>query len=165
MFYWYFLAGCWILEFIGVGFCTIWSQEKWNRHNYSGMILLSDENDYNWCNWIAKVLLFMQGVLLGLLLFPMVFKFVLRIWECSSSSANSESRTYEIGKSLIFFVSLGFILIVIVPSWMQFAQDFSVHPLLWYYFYQHITEYDACFSSMRCVINISSNWFGGNGVI
>ncbi|KAL0002343.1 hypothetical protein SO802_016124 [Lithocarpus litseifolius] len=79
----------------------------------------------------ADILVGDHEVLLGLLLFPVVFKFVLRIWECSSSSANSESRTYEIGKSLIFFASLGFILIVIIPSWMQFAQDFSVHPFLW----------------------------------
>ncbi|XP_050282621.1 dolichol kinase EVAN isoform X2 [Quercus robur] len=105
----------------------------------------------------SEIGIIIQGVLLGLLLFPMVFKFVLRIWECSSSSANSESRTYEIGKSLIFFASLGFILIVIIPSWMQFAQDFSVHPFLWvisFVFSEPLKRLSLCMYWV-CVIYVS----------
>ncbi|KAK4607523.1 hypothetical protein RGQ29_001389 [Quercus rubra] len=105
----------------------------------------------------SEISIIIQGLLLGLLLFPMVFKFVLRIWECSSSSANSESRTYEIGKSLIFFASLGFILIVVVPSWMQFAQDFSVHPLLWvisFVFSEPLKRLSLCMYWV-CVIYVS----------
>lgn len=72
-------------------------------------------------------------MLLGLLLFPAVFRFVLQMWECFLSKAPSQSRTYnEIWRSLIFFSSLGFIMIVIIPTWMEFVQDFHMHPLLWY---------------------------------
>ena len=96
---------------------------------------LSDEIDCKGCNWIAKVVLFLQGLLLGLLLLPVVFKYVVKVWECSLSRAYCEARTCnEIGRSLIFFASLGIILIVIIPLWMQFVQDFNLHPLLWYYF-------------------------------
>lgn len=100
---------------------------------------LSDENDCEECNLIAKVVLFLQGLLLGLLLLPMVFKYVVKVWECSLCGAYSEARTCnEIGRSLIFFASLGFILILIIPLWMQFVQDFNLHPFLWYYFPIHI---------------------------
>ncbi|KAK7844225.1 dolichol kinase evan [Quercus suber] len=103
----------------------------------------------------GEISIIIQGLLLGLLLFPMVFKFVLRIWEFSSSSANSESRTYEIGKSLIFFASLGFILIVVVPSWMQFAQDFSVHPLvISFVFSEPLKRLSLCMYWV-CVIYVS----------
>ncbi|XP_024027354.1 dolichol kinase EVAN-like [Morus notabilis] len=69
-------------------------------------------------------------MLLGLLLFPALFKFVLQIWEWFSSKRYSESKTNnEIWKSLIFFSSLGFAMIL--PSWMQFVLDFHMHPLLW----------------------------------
>ncbi|XP_038710237.1 dolichol kinase EVAN-like isoform X2 [Tripterygium wilfordii] len=73
-----------------------------------------------------------QGFLLALLLFPIVFKYLLCVRECYLSSANSEARRDdEIAKSLIFFVSLGCMLIMIAPSWMQFVEDFHLHPLLW----------------------------------
>lgn len=89
------------------------------------------ENDCEGCKWIAKVVLFMQGVILGLLLFPVIFKFVVQVWECSSRGY-SEARTYnEIGRSFIFFAFLGVVLVVIIPSWMQFVNDFNLHPLLW----------------------------------
>lgn len=78
-----------------------------------------------------KFVFFLQGLLLGLLLFPVAFKFLIRVWEGSSRSY-PEARTYnEIGRSLIFFTFLGFILIAIIPSWMQFVQDFNLHPFLW----------------------------------
>ncbi|CAN1182298.1 Dolichol kinase EVAN [Linum perenne] len=34
-------------------------------------------------------------------------------------------------RSLIFFASLGFVMIVVMPSWMQFVWDFQTHPFLW----------------------------------
>ncbi|XP_068339540.1 dolichol kinase EVAN isoform X1 [Pyrus communis] len=80
----------------------------------------------------SEISIIIQGLLLGLLLFPMAFKFVLRMWEFSLSTARSEVRTNnEIWRSVIFFSSLGFIMIVIIPSWMQLVQDFHMHPLLW----------------------------------
>lgn len=106
----------------------------------------------------SEISTIIQGVVLGLLLFPMFFKFVLRIWECSLSSAHSEARTYnEIGRSLIFFASLGFILLVIIPSWMQFVQDFSVHPLLWvisFVFSEPLKRLSLCMYWV-CVIYLS----------
>ncbi|XP_024031450.1 dolichol kinase EVAN [Morus notabilis] len=80
----------------------------------------------------SEIGIIIQGMLLGLLLFPAVFKFVHQIWEWFSSKRYSESRTNnEIWKSLIFFSSLGFVMILIIPSWMQFILDFHMHPLLW----------------------------------
>ena len=74
----------------------------------------------------------MQGMLLGLLLFPAVFKSLLQIWECSLSKYIGSRTNNEIWRSLIFFSSIAFIIIVVVPSWMLFVQDFNMHPLLWY---------------------------------
>ncbi|CAN8268308.1 unnamed protein product [Cochlearia groenlandica] len=70
-----------------------------------------------------------QGLLLGLLLFPMMFKLVLRIYEISLR--NRDVRQIETTKSILFFVSLLLFTIVAVPSWMQFAHDFHQHPFLW----------------------------------
>ncbi|KAA8544113.1 hypothetical protein F0562_022125 [Nyssa sinensis] len=79
-----------------------------------------------------EISIIIQGMLLGLLLFPIFFKFIIHIWERFASSTNSEDRTdHEIGRSAVFYASLAFNLIVIVPSWMQFIQDFHMHPLLW----------------------------------
>lgn len=75
----------------------------------------------------------MQGVVLGLLLFPILFKYVLQIWEYIASSGHSDEKACNgIGKCIIFYTSLTFILVVIAPSWMQFVLDFHSHPLLWY---------------------------------
>ncbi|XP_057954105.1 dolichol kinase EVAN isoform X2 [Malania oleifera] len=83
-----------------------------------------------------KISTIIQGLLLGLLLFPVVFKFVLQIWEWLRSSTYSEERTNnEFGKSLIFYATLTFIVFVIIPSWMQFIQDFHVHPYLWVFMF------------------------------
>ncbi|PSS14024.1 Dolichol kinase [Actinidia chinensis var. chinensis] len=80
----------------------------------------------------SVISIIIQGVVLGLLLFPIFFKITLEIWEWFTSSVFSKARAYqEIGKSVTFYASLAFILIVIVPIWMQLVQDFDVHPLLW----------------------------------
>lgn len=82
----------------------------------------------------AKIPLFRQGLVLGLLLYPIALKYILEIWEWSMNTASSEQRGYnEIGRSLMFIASLGFVLILIVPSWMQFVQDFHTHPFFWYH--------------------------------
>ncbi|XP_022730868.1 dolichol kinase EVAN-like isoform X2 [Durio zibethinus] len=80
----------------------------------------------------SEIGIIIQGVLLGLLIFSAVFKFVIRLWEYFWVANNSESRqSKEIGRSLIFFSSLGFIMIAIAPSWMMIVLDFDVHPVLW----------------------------------
>ncbi|TYI48863.1 hypothetical protein E1A91_D13G277100v1 [Gossypium mustelinum] len=80
----------------------------------------------------SEIGIIIQGVLLGLLIFSAVFKFVIHLWEYFSRADNSESRkNKEIRRSLIFFASLGFTMIVVSPSWMMIVLDFDVHPILW----------------------------------
>lgn len=94
---------------------------------------LTDEYKFKQTIWTARVFSFVQGMLLGLLLFPVAYKYILWIWECSLNTAYSQSRTRnDICRSIIFLVSLGFTMTMIIPSWMQFVKDFHMHPLLWY---------------------------------
>ncbi|KAI8573595.1 hypothetical protein RHMOL_Rhmol01G0289400 [Rhododendron molle] len=80
----------------------------------------------------SEISIIIQGMVLGLLLFPIFLKLILPIWECFTTSAYSNGRAYhEIGKSVMFYASLASVLIVIVPLWMQIVQAFHVHPLLW----------------------------------
>lgn len=73
-----------------------------------------------------------QGLLLGLLLFPMVFRFALHIYESSLNKRDGRPRTCsDTAKSVLFFVSLLPFMVVAVPSWMQFVHDFHHHPFLW----------------------------------
>lgn len=80
----------------------------------------------------SEISIIIQGLVLGLLLYPIALKYILQIWEWSINTASTEARRYcEIGRTLMFIASLGFVLIVIVPSWMQFVQEFHMHPFLW----------------------------------
>ncbi|KAJ0502869.1 putative dolichol kinase [Helianthus annuus] len=80
----------------------------------------------------SEISTIIQGMLLGLLLSPMLFKFILKKSEFYMISTNSEVRGHhERKRSIIFYGSLAFILLGIVPLWMQFVQDFPVHPFLW----------------------------------
>ncbi|KAK7272175.1 hypothetical protein RJT34_28612 [Clitoria ternatea] len=80
----------------------------------------------------SEISIIIQGLVLGLLLYPIALKLILQIWEWSLSTASAEARRYrKIGRSVLFTASLGFVLIVIVPSWMQFVQEFQGHPFLW----------------------------------
>ncbi|RID62033.1 hypothetical protein BRARA_E01131 [Brassica rapa] len=73
-----------------------------------------------------------QGLLLGLLLFPMVFRFVLHIYERSLRKRDGPPRNCsDTAKSVLFFASLLLFMFVAVPSWMQFVHDFHQHPFLW----------------------------------
>ncbi|CAI9268446.1 unnamed protein product [Lactuca saligna] len=67
-----------------------------------------------------------QGMLLGLLIIPILFKSILKKWKLYMTSSNTEVK-----QSTIFYGCLAFILLAIVPLWMQFVQDFHVHPFLW----------------------------------
>ncbi|KAM6576861.1 hypothetical protein CsatB_028698 [Cannabis sativa] len=94
--------------------------------------LLITENMVRYGSKRSEIGVIIQGMLLGLLLFPVVFRFVLQILEWFLTKAFSQSRIdNEIRKSLIFFFCLGFSMIVIIPTWMEFVQDFHMHPLLW----------------------------------
>ncbi|KAG5414555.1 hypothetical protein IGI04_002122 [Brassica rapa subsp. trilocularis] len=72
------------------------------------------------------------GLLLGLLLFPMVFRCVVHIYETFLRKRDGGQRNCsDAAKSILFFVSLVFFMALAVPSWMQFVHDFHQHPFLW----------------------------------
>ncbi|KAJ0963626.1 hypothetical protein J5N97_028748 [Dioscorea zingiberensis] len=79
----------------------------------------------------------LQGMLLGLLLFPSFYKSVLHITYLLTSLNKSgaqvgSGRAYRgINRSILFYISLSAMLILVVPVWMKFAEDFHVHPLQW----------------------------------
>lgn len=76
---------------------------------------------------------FMQGLVFGLLLLPVFYKYVLQMWQYFASFLrNGDTGNNEMKRSLVFYASLAFMLVVVVPSWMQFVHSFHVHPLLWY---------------------------------
>ncbi|XP_038990583.1 dolichol kinase EVAN-like isoform X2 [Hibiscus syriacus] len=80
----------------------------------------------------SEIGIIIQGVLLGLLIFSVLFKFLIWLREYFWGANDSESKERkEIRRSLIFFTSLVFIMIAIAPSWMMIVLDFDVHPVLW----------------------------------
>ncbi|CAL0304062.1 unnamed protein product [Lupinus luteus] len=80
----------------------------------------------------SEIGIIIQGLLLGLLLYPIAFKYVLQIWEWCTNTESSESRRYnEIGRSLLFIASFLLVMTVIIPSWMQFVHEFHMHPFFW----------------------------------
>ncbi|CAM8897981.1 unnamed protein product [Rhodiola kirilowii] len=78
----------------------------------------------------SEISTIIQGTLFGLLIFPILFKSIIQIWGHMSSFHNLDSRRYEIWRTFIFYVLLSFIVIAIMPMWMQFVQEFSLHPIL-----------------------------------
>ncbi|KAF8397730.1 hypothetical protein HHK36_016652 [Tetracentron sinense] len=102
-----------------------------------GYLMPSEFDSVQYKSKRTEISTIIQGMLLGLLLFPIFFKFVLKIWGDFASSTNSEARAAEertvkgIDRSLVFYISLAITLILIVPTWMQFVQDFDLHPFLW----------------------------------
>lgn len=126
--------------------CPSWNEKKWDRHNFTGKdydLWGKSVNGYYQAFKQTK-LSSMQGVLLGLLLLPLFYKFVLQIWIHFSRLINSEAhvaegRTFDgIGKSIVFYASLAVMLILIVPEWMQLVQEFHMHPVLWYAFLSNL---------------------------
>ncbi|KAF6151901.1 hypothetical protein GIB67_010475 [Kingdonia uniflora] len=85
----------------------------------------------------SEISTIIQGVLAGLLLFPFLYKFILLVcshcifWVSSEASATKKKMSNGIAKSLVFYISLAVTLLVIVPAWMQFVQDFHMHPVSW----------------------------------
>ncbi|GAB2223201.1 hypothetical protein Droror1_Dr00017339 [Drosera rotundifolia] len=80
----------------------------------------------------SEISIIIQGMVFGLLLFPLFFKFALRIGQHLLSSSYGVARaSNDIWKSILFFCSLAIALTVVIPSWVQFVLDFQMHPLLW----------------------------------
>lgn len=106
----------------------------------------------------SEINIIIQGLVLGLLLYPITLKYTLQVWEFFLNTTYSEQRRYyEIGRSLIFIASLGFVLIVIVPLWMQFVQEFDTHPFFWvlsFVFSEPSKRLSLCIYWM-CIISVS----------
>lgn len=80
----------------------------------------------------SEISIIVQGMTLGLLLFPKFFKLIYQISVRLKFLDNYRERAnHHVKKSFLFYVSLTFMLTVVVPSWMQFVQDFQTYPLLW----------------------------------
>lgn len=78
-----------------------------------------------------EISIIVQAMVLGLLLFPIFLKFSFWIWEYIVSTHAQARMYHDTGKTVIFYISLVFISIVIVPTWTQLVLDFHMHPLLW----------------------------------
>ncbi|KAK4408982.1 Dolichol kinase EVAN [Sesamum angolense] len=110
----------------------------------------------------------MQGVIIGLLIFPIFYKYVIQLWESFASlSSSGDLGNYEMRRSLVFYASLTFMLAMVVPSWMQLVHSFKIHPLLWvlhFVFSEPFKSLTLCaywlvviYFSVRKFYNISKN--------
>ncbi|KAL8515958.1 hypothetical protein ACS0TY_014601 [Phlomoides rotata] len=80
----------------------------------------------------SEISTIVQGMIFGLLFFPMFYKYILWMLDYfTSSRSNGDQGNHEIRRSFVFYASLTFMLVVVVPSWMQFVHEFHSHPLLW----------------------------------
>ncbi|KAL0369623.1 UNVERIFIED_CONTAM: Dolichol kinase EVAN [Sesamum angustifolium] len=109
-----------------------------------------------------------QGVIIGLLIFPIFYKYVIQLWESFASlSSSGDLGNYEMRRSLVFYASLTFMLAMVVPSWMQLVHSFQIHPLLWVFhfvFSEPFKSLTLCaywlvviYFSVRKFYNISKN--------
>ncbi|KAJ4829683.1 hypothetical protein Tsubulata_007479 [Turnera subulata] len=116
----------------------------------------------------SEISIITQGLILGLLLFPIIFKYVLHILNRLLTASNTGWRAhYHILKSIVFFPFFAFLMIVVVPSWMQLVHDFEVHPLLWvvkFIFSEPVKRLSICsfwvlaiYVSVQLCYNISKN--------
>ncbi|KAI5666360.1 hypothetical protein M9H77_16213 [Catharanthus roseus] len=80
----------------------------------------------------SEISTIIQGMTLGLLLLPTFLKFIFQfIGFFYFLDISKERANHEIRISTIFYASLVFMLIVVVPWWMQLVQDFHMHPFVW----------------------------------
>ncbi|KZV54771.1 dolichol kinase-like [Dorcoceras hygrometricum] len=80
----------------------------------------------------SEISIIIQGMLFGLLLLPVFYKYVIQMWEyCASFWSNGALENHLIIRSAVFYVLHTTTLVVVVPSWIQFVHDFRIHPLLW----------------------------------
>ncbi|KAJ8751546.1 hypothetical protein K2173_016781 [Erythroxylum novogranatense] len=116
----------------------------------------------------SEISIIIQGLLLGLLILPVAFKSVLHIMRYPVNPSNCGARAYSEGRqSVVFFALLGFITIVVSPSWMQLVEDFDVHPYLWvvkFVFSEPVKRLSLCIywvcvilASVQRFYNISKN--------
>ncbi|PIA57596.1 hypothetical protein AQUCO_00600368v1 [Aquilegia coerulea] len=76
-----------------------------------------------------------QGVMAGLLIFPILYKFILRTCGYATKYLNGGNFATDgdtsigVRRSLIFYGSLALILLVVVPAWMQNYSSMEIWPL------------------------------------
>ncbi|PIN03551.1 Dolichol kinase [Handroanthus impetiginosus] len=116
----------------------------------------------------SEISTIIQGMIFGLLLFPVFFKSVLHLWGyLARLGSNGDIRNREMRRCYIFYASLMFMLAMVVPSWMQLVHPFHVHPLLWIFhfvFSEPLKSLTLCtywlvviYFSVRRFYNISKN--------
>ncbi|KAL3518422.1 hypothetical protein ACH5RR_021011 [Cinchona calisaya] len=99
----------------------------------------------------SEITTIIQGMTIGLLLFPLFLKLSFQIsGRFKFLDISRESANHEMKKSFIFYTSLVVLLVVVVPSWMQFVQDFHMHPLLW--------VLDFVFSEPLMILSLCTYW-------
>ncbi|XP_021766447.1 dolichol kinase EVAN-like [Chenopodium quinoa] len=80
----------------------------------------------------SEISTIIQGYLLGFLLFPLLFKVSAQIANRLISLSSYNARIWnEKGRSVLFFTLLAVSSAAVIPLWVQFVQDFQVHPLWW----------------------------------
>ncbi|KAF3795903.1 Dolichol kinase [Nymphaea thermarum] len=87
----------------------------------------------------SQVDIIIQGALVSLLLFPMLYKFVLQTWSFFSSHTDADVRdnvehrglSERLHKAIAFYALLTLVLTVFAPAWMYFVHNFEIHPILW----------------------------------
>ncbi|KAJ6838265.1 dolichol kinase EVAN [Iris pallida] len=78
-----------------------------------------------------------QGMLLGLVLLPVLYKSIFRIClhfrilKVPAVQLVEGSTNRGIGSSVAFYSSLSVMFTLIIPTWMHFVQDFHVYPAIW----------------------------------
>ncbi|KNA22932.1 hypothetical protein SOVF_029430 [Spinacia oleracea] len=94
--------------------------------------LMPSEVDVRYSIKRSEISTIIQGYLLGLLLFPLLTKVSVQIVNRFTSSSVCKARIWnESGQSVLFFTLLAVSSAAVIPLWVQFVQDFQVHPLLW----------------------------------
>lgn len=131
------------------------------------IFLFSRKNDFTEYATRSEISTVIQGLLLWLLLFVVCYKFLLQIWVSLISGNNNESQVAEgwtnggTKHSIVFYASLSVIVAGISPAWMQFVQDFHMHPLLWVFtfvFSEQKKRITLCVY-WTCLIFASVLWF------
>ncbi|XP_031484433.1 dolichol kinase EVAN [Nymphaea colorata] len=87
----------------------------------------------------SQVNIIIQGALVSLLLFPILYKYVVQAWSFFSSHTDADVRdnaehkglSERLPKAVAFYALLTLVLTVFAPAWMYFVHDFEIHPILW----------------------------------
>ncbi|XP_042415718.1 dolichol kinase EVAN-like isoform X1 [Zingiber officinale] len=85
----------------------------------------------------SEIAIVIQGVMVGLFLFPAFYKIVLWAWLHLTNLRKPEALATNGGPnnvvemSVLFYASLLFMLTALIPAWMYLVWDFQKHPVAW----------------------------------